>query len=51
MFRRFYRNLPLVNFFISSSALAFQMNVLYPWHKQLRKDILQLKKTTLVSYK
>ena len=27
--------LPLINFAISSTALAFQMTVLYPWHKEI----------------
>ncbi|CAF0816469.1 unnamed protein product [Adineta ricciae] len=30
--------LPVFNFVIASSALCFQMAVLYPWHNQLDKD-------------
>lgn len=43
MFNRLYKNLPLVNFFISTSALTFQVAVLYPWHKDIS---LQLDKLT-----
>ncbi|UJR14496.1 hypothetical protein I4U23_001492 [Adineta vaga] len=30
--------LPIFNFFIASTALGFQVTVLYPWHNQLEKD-------------
>ncbi|CAF0977557.1 unnamed protein product [Adineta steineri] len=30
--------LPVFNFFIASTALGFQVTVLYPWHNQLEKD-------------
>jgi hypothetical protein len=40
----FYRKyLPLINFCISSSALGFQIFVLYPWHKQLSDEFDDLK--------
>lgn len=34
--------LPVFNFVIASSALCFQMAVLYPWHNQLDKDFTGL---------
>ena len=30
--------LPIFNFVIASTALGFQVSVLYPWHNQLEKD-------------
>ena len=30
--------LPVFNFLIASTALGFQVTVLYPWHNQLEKD-------------
>jgi hypothetical protein len=30
--------LPIFNFVIASTALGFQVTVLYPWHNQLEKD-------------
>ena len=35
----FLRNLPIINFCISSAALTFQVTVLYPWHNQISKQI------------
>jgi hypothetical protein len=32
-----------INFFIASTALIFQMTVLYPWHHQLDKDFEEFK--------
>jgi hypothetical protein len=34
----------ITNFFIATSALAFQVFVLYPWHKRLDDDFEALKK-------
>lgn len=34
---------PLVNFVIASSALVFQVFVLYPWHHQLEKEFHELR--------
>jgi hypothetical protein len=34
--------LPAVNFAIGTTALVFQMTVLYPWHNQLDKDFKEL---------
>lgn len=31
--------LSIINFFISSSALAFQVTVLFPWHNTISKQI------------
>lgn len=44
MFSKYYPYLPLVNFTISTAALSFQMFILYPWHEQLSKEFIDLKK-------
>ncbi|RFU35564.1 hypothetical protein B7463_g779, partial [Scytalidium lignicola] len=41
------RRFSLTNFFIASTALAFQVFVLYPWHQQLDDDFEKLKKHNL----
>ncbi|KAF2967725.1 hypothetical protein GQX73_g5862 [Xylaria multiplex] len=41
------RAISVTNFFVASSALAFQVGVLYPWHKQLDDDFEALKKEHL----
>lgn len=41
------RRFSVTNFFIASSALAFQVFVLYPWHKQLDEDFVDLKNEQL----
>lgn len=41
------RGISLTNFAVASSALAFQVFVLYPWHKQLDDDFEALKKEHL----
>ncbi|KAI2868429.1 hypothetical protein CBS147320_11070 [Aspergillus niger] len=38
------RGISLTNFVVASSALAFQVFVLYPWHKQLDDGFEALKK-------
>ncbi|KAM5341710.1 hypothetical protein ACJ41O_014741 [Fusarium nematophilum] len=38
------RALSVTNFVVASSALSFQVGVLYPWHKQLDDDFEKLKK-------
>lgn len=38
------RAVSFTNFFVASSALCFQVCVLYPWHKQLDDDFEELKK-------
>ncbi|KAI0490466.1 mitochondrial phosphate carrier protein [Xylaria cf. heliscus] len=38
------RAISLTNFFVATSALGFQVCVLYPWHKQLDDDFEALKK-------
>jgi len=40
----FTRGVSLTNFVIASSALGFQIFVLYPWHKRLDADFEQLKR-------
>lgn len=40
----FSRNLPLVNLVIATSALGFQITVLYPWHLEIdssHKDLIK----------
>lgn len=34
--------LPIFNFVIATTALGFQVTVLYPWHNQLEKDFTGL---------
>ncbi|KAE8398505.1 hypothetical protein BDV37DRAFT_288488 [Aspergillus pseudonomiae] len=41
------RSISLTNFLVASSALAFQVFVLYPWHKQLDESFEDLKKEHL----
>jgi solute carrier family 25 phosphate transporter 3 len=37
------RAISFTNFFVATSALGFQVCVLYPWHKQLDADFEALK--------
>jgi hypothetical protein len=41
------RRFSLTNFAIATSALCFQVFVLYPWHKRLDKDFQELKEEHL----
>ena len=41
------RRFSLTNFAIATSALGFQVLVLYPWHKRLDEDFAELKKEHL----
>ncbi|CAJ0547269.1 Ff.00g018960.m01.CDS01 [Fusarium sp. VM40] len=41
------RALSITNFVVASSALSFQVGVLYPWHKQLDEDFEALKREHL----
>lgn len=41
------RGISITNFLVASSALAFQVFVLYPWHKQLDDGFEALKKEHL----
>lgn len=38
------RRFSVTNFFIATSALAFQVFVLYPWHQRLDDDFEVLRK-------
>lgn len=40
----FTRGFSLTNFVIGSSALSFQVFVLYPWHEQLDEEFKELRK-------
>jgi hypothetical protein len=44
---RITRGFSLTNFAIATSALCFQVFVLYPWHKRLDDDFQELKKEHL----
>jgi hypothetical protein len=41
------RGFSLTNFVIGTSALCFQVFVLYPWHQRLDNDFIELKKEHL----
>lgn len=41
------RAISLTNFIVASSALCFQVGVLYPWHKELDENFEKLKKEHL----
>jgi hypothetical protein len=41
------RRFSLTNFFIATTALGFQVFVLYPWHKQLDDDFKELREESL----
>jgi len=49
MFSKYYGYLPLVNFTISTAALSFQVFVLYPWHEQLNKEFIELKRHVVMN--
>lgn len=38
------RTFSLTNFLIATSALGFQVGVLYPWHKELDEGFTKLRK-------
>jgi hypothetical protein len=44
---RITRGFSLTNFIVASSALGFQMFVLYPWHKRLDEDFEALRREHL----
>jgi len=41
------RGFSLTNFVVASSALGFQVFVLYPWHKRLEDDFEEMRKQHL----
>lgn len=41
------RRFSITNFVIASSALGFQIFVLYPWHTKLDEDFAELKRENL----
>jgi hypothetical protein len=43
----FSRTFSVTNFVIASSALCFQVLVLYPWHHRLEEDFQELRKEHL----
>jgi hypothetical protein len=43
----FTRGFSLTNFLIASSALGFQVFVLYPWHHKLENEFQDLKRDHL----
>jgi hypothetical protein len=34
---------PLINLAVTTTALAFQTNVLYPWHNEISKELKEIK--------
>ncbi|KAB5572015.1 hypothetical protein GE09DRAFT_1097921 [Coniochaeta sp. 2T2.1] len=44
---KFTRAVSFTNFFVATSALGFQVCVLYPWHKELDDRFEELKKEHL----
>jgi len=47
----FTKGVSLTNFVIASSALGFQVFVLYPWHHQLDNEFKRLKEEHLQIYR
>jgi hypothetical protein len=45
---RITRTFSLTNFAIATSALGFQVFVLYPWHKRLDDDFENTRRTIIV---
>lgn len=45
------KHLPLINFVIATSALTFQVMVLYPWHHQLSSEFSHVKKMIVDKHK
>ena len=43
MYSKYYKHLPLINLFLSTGALSFQVFVLYPWHEELSHRFNDLK--------
>ena len=39
-----YKKLPFLNLLIATSALTFQLTVLYPWHKKLNNQLDDINK-------
>lgn len=39
-----HKYLPFVNFLIATTALGFQITVLYPWHYELQQEFNELQK-------
>jgi ABC-type nitrate/sulfonate/bicarbonate transport system ATPase subunit len=39
----FYKRLTLINTVVATTALMFQVTVLYPWHKDISNQITQIK--------
>lgn len=39
----FSKYLPIISFLVGSSALTFQVMVLYPWHNELDTEFKRLK--------
>jgi hypothetical protein len=42
LLRHIYKILPVFNLVVGTSAFAFQLNCLYPWHLQLDDSFTQL---------
>ncbi len=43
IFRNVYKFLPVFNLVVGTSAFAFQLNCLYPWHLELDESFKKLR--------
>ena len=43
------RILPYVNFVVATTALTFQIAILYPWHIQLENDFIELRQEQILN--
>ena len=43
MYQQLRRYLPFCNFVVAITGVMFQTTVLYPWHKQLSKELAEIK--------
>ena len=39
------RMIPVASFIVSCCSLKFQIGILYPWHEEMSKQMLDLEKT------
>lgn len=46
MYQQIRRYLPICNFAVAVTGVAFQMIVLYPWHKQISNEIAEMQTGT-----
>ena len=46
---KFNKILPYINFAVATTALAFQITILYPWHIQLEHDFIELRREQILN--